>query len=85
MTSTQKNIGHFIQNKQMVYDTNQNLIVPESTGDPNRPPNLVDLKVLKKSGLYSTTNKQLASKEQPNFSDGFAASNKTSGRDGTHN
>ena len=57
MTSTQKNIGHFIQNKQMVYDTNQNLIVPESTGDPNRPPNLVDLKVLKKSGLYSTTNK----------------------------
>jgi hypothetical protein len=46
----------------MIYDTNQNLIIPESTGDPNLPPNLVDLKVLKKSGMYSTTNKQVAMK-----------------------
>ena len=84
MATTQKNIGHFIQNKQMVYDTNQNLIVPESTGDPNRPLNLVDLKVLKKSGMYSTTNKQVAQKfqDQQNMSDGFAVSNKTTARDG---
>lgn len=88
MTSTQKNIGHFLPNKQMIYDTNQNLIIPESTGEPNRQPNLVDLKVLKKSGMYSTTNKQVASKltqdQQQNFTNGFSQSNNVNASDGGH-
>lgn len=42
-------IGHFIQNKQMIYDPMQNAILPE--GDPMKTPALVDISVLKKGGF----------------------------------
>jgi hypothetical protein len=50
----QQTIGHFLPNKQMIFDPTQDSIVPESTGDHNRAPRLVDLSVLKKAGIYST-------------------------------
>lgn len=56
--SKSSTIGHFLQNKQMVFDPYLNTMVPESTGDPTRVPPLVDLSVLKKAGHTSVTNRQ---------------------------
>lgn len=43
----------------MIYVPEENAILPEATGDPNKMPTLVDLNVLKKGGFnqFSTKSK----------------------------
>jgi hypothetical protein len=48
-------IGHFLQNKRMIFDPRQDFLMPEA-GDPSKAPTLVDISVLKKAGVYSTKN-----------------------------
>ena len=51
-----KNIGHFLQNKQMVYKAEENAILPE--GDEGTP-QMIDISVLKRGGFnqFSTKSK----------------------------
>ena len=57
-STKQNNIGHFLPNKQMVFDPLQNAIAPESTPETQRAPNLVDISVLKRApGFNSVTHR----------------------------
>jgi hypothetical protein len=61
--SNKTTIGHFIQNKQMVYDPMQNAILPDH--DPSKPPPaLVDISVLKKGGFNQINVKSKAAKQK---------------------
>jgi len=55
--STNKNIGHFLQNKQMIYKAEENAILPLT--DDTQPPQMIDISVLKRGGFnqFSTKSK----------------------------
>lgn len=57
LSSTNKNIGHFLQNKQMIYKAEENAILPLT--DDSQPPQMIDISVLKKGGFnqFSTKSK----------------------------
>eukprot|EP00347_Sterkiella_histriomuscorum_P020945 403335852 len=57
-------IGHFLQNKQMVFSFEGNQLAPENKGNLNEPAQLVDLSVIKKGGFNSVTNKSKLTQKQ---------------------
>jgi len=55
-----KNIGHFLQNKQMVYKAEENAILPE--GDDGAP-QMIDISVLKRGGFNQFSTKSKAAQK----------------------